>query len=150
MWVKAYTSTPASAAGSGWVPGSEETTVGSASHGASLAAFANFEENSPNVRCCDLLSISPCVATSQNAVEPPFPRTTSYPSGSENSSRTPSRTVPTKFLTGAWRWEVPSRELPVAASASSASVRTLEGPAPNRPSAGLMSAGIWISATRGA
>src|SRR3954465_5445979 len=62
----------------------------------------------------------------------------------------PSRTLPTRFLTGAWRWEVPRREVPVAASASSASVRTLEGPAPKRPSAGLMSAGIWISATSGA
>src|ERR1051325_3269591 len=59
----------------------------------------------------------------------------------------PSRTLPTRFFTGAWRCEVPSRDVPVAASASSASVRTLEGPAPNRPSAGLMSAGIWISAT---
>src|SRR5690606_90241 len=53
-------------------------------------------------------------------------------------------------FTGAWRWEVPSRDVPVAARASSASVRTLEGPAPKRPSAGLMSAGIWISATTGA
>ena len=77
LWVKAYTSTPASACGSGWVPGSEEMTVGSASQGASLAAFANFELNSPNVRCCDLFSIRPCVAMSQNAVEPPLPRITS-------------------------------------------------------------------------
>src|SRR3954470_3913561 len=61
----------------------------------------------------------------------------------------PSRTLPTRFLTGAWRWEVPRREVPVAARASSASVRTLEGPAPKRPSAGLMSAGIWMSATKG-
>src|SRR3954471_1787497 len=61
----------------------------------------------------------------------------------------PSRTLPTRFLTGAWRWEVPRRDVPVAARASSASVRTLEGPAPKRPSAGLMSAGIWISATSG-
>src|SRR6478609_1052155 len=59
----------------------------------------------------------------------------------------PSRTAPTRFLTGAWRWDVPRRDVPVAASASSASVRTLEGPAPKRPSEGLMSAGIWISAT---
>ena len=70
------------------------------------------------------------------------------PRGGRTASRTPSRTSPTRFLTGAWRWEVPRREVPVAASASSASVRTLEGPAPKRPSAGLMSAGIWMSATR--
>lgn len=41
------------------------------------------------------------------------------------------------------------RDAPVAARASSASVRTLEGPAPKRPSAGLMSEGIRISATNG-
>lgn len=45
--------------------------------GASLAALANLEENSPKVRCCDLFSIRPCVAMSQKAVEPPLPRTTS-------------------------------------------------------------------------
>ncbi len=128
LWVKAYASTPASACGCGCVPGSEEMTVGSASHGASLAAFANLDENSPNDRCWDLEAMSPCVATSQNAVEPPLPRTTSYPSGSENRSRTPVRTSPTRFFTGAWRWDVPIRDVPVAARASSASVRTLEGP----------------------
>lgn len=73
----AYTSTPASATGSGCVPGSEEITVGASSHGASLAALANLEENSPKVRCWDFCSISPCVAMSQKAVEPPLPRITS-------------------------------------------------------------------------
>jgi hypothetical protein len=51
-------------------------TVGASSHGASLAALANFEENSPNVRCWLFFSISPCVAMSQNAVAPPLPSTT--------------------------------------------------------------------------
>ena len=37
------------------------------------------------------------------------------------------------------------REVPVAASASSAEVGTLDGPAPKRPSAGLIDAGISIS-----
>lgn len=92
LCVKAYTSTPASADGSGWVPGSDFTIVGSASHGASCAALANFEENSPKDRCWDFSVISPWVAMSQNAVEPPLPSTTSYPSGSEKSCRTPSRT----------------------------------------------------------
>lgn len=68
---------PASACGSGWVPGAEAITVGSASHGASLAAFANFDENSPKLRCWDFVSMSPCVAMSQKAVEPPLPRITS-------------------------------------------------------------------------
>src|SRR3954468_11099240 len=77
LCVYAYTSTPASACGSGWVPGAEEMTVGSASQGASLEALANLELNSPKLRCCDLFSIRPCVATSQKAVEPPLPRTTS-------------------------------------------------------------------------
>lgn len=45
--------------------------------GASLAALANLELNSPKVRCCDLFLIRPWVAMSQNAVEPPLPSTTS-------------------------------------------------------------------------
>jgi hypothetical protein len=77
LCVRAYTSTPASATASGCVPGSAETTSGSASHGASLAALANLELNSPKLRCCDLFSIRPWVAMSQNAVDPPLPRMTS-------------------------------------------------------------------------
>lgn len=77
LCVSAYTSTPASVFGSGWVPGSEAITVGSASHGASLEALANLDENSPKLRCCDLDSMSPWVATSQKAVDPPLPRITS-------------------------------------------------------------------------
>ncbi|CAM5705740.1 hypothetical protein STENM327S_08458 [Streptomyces tendae] len=57
--------------------GARVSSVGSASQGASLAALANLEENSPKLRCCDLFSIRPWVATSQNAVEPPLPRITS-------------------------------------------------------------------------
>ena len=52
-------------------------TDGSASHGAALAAVANFEENSPNDRCWLFSRISPNVAMSQNAVAPPLPSTTS-------------------------------------------------------------------------
>ncbi len=55
----AYTSTPASATGSGRVPGSLDTTVGSSSHGATFTALANFDENSPNDRCWLLRRISP-------------------------------------------------------------------------------------------
>src|SRR5262249_17799402 len=47
-----------------------------------------------------------------------------------------------------WRWDVPIRLAPAPASAASCSGRTLEGPQPKRPSAGLMSAGITMSATR--
>ena len=63
--------------GVGCEPGSLVRTVGSASHGASAAALANFEENSPKVRCWLFSRISPSVAMSQNAVAPPLPRTTS-------------------------------------------------------------------------
>ena len=52
-------------------------TEGSASHGAAVTALANFEENSPNERCWLFSRISPNVATSQNAVAPPLPSTTS-------------------------------------------------------------------------
>ena len=43
----------------------------------SAAALANFEENSPKVRCWLLSRIRPKVAMSQNAVAPPLPSTTS-------------------------------------------------------------------------
>ena len=59
------------------MPGSLVTIDGSASHGAAFAAAANFEENSPNVRCWLFSRIRPWVATSQNAVAPPLPKTTS-------------------------------------------------------------------------
>ena len=52
-------------------------TIGSSSQGAAATAVANFEENSPKDRCWLLRSISPKVATSQNAVAPPLPSTTS-------------------------------------------------------------------------
>ena len=122
-------------------------TDGSASHGASAAAFANFDENSPNDRCWLFSRISPCVATSQNAVAPPLPSTTSWPSGSENSAARPSRTRPTVSRTGACRCDVPISEEPVAASASRCEVWILEGPAPKRPSRGSRSAGICTSVT---
>ena len=54
--------------------------------------------------------MSPKVATSQNAVEPPLPRTISQPEGRLNSVRSPSRMLPTTRFTGAWRCEVPSHE----------------------------------------
>ena len=59
----------------------------------------------------------------------------------------PSRTRPTVSRTGACRWEVPISEVPVAASASRAPAGIFEGPAPNRPSAGLMSSGstMWVT-----
>ena len=68
---------PASCTEVGCDPGSVEITVGSPRNGASLAAAANFEENSPKTKCCERSSINPNVAMSQNAVEPPLPSTTS-------------------------------------------------------------------------
>jgi hypothetical protein len=52
LWVSAYVSTPASALGCGWVPGGDSMTVGASSHGAAAVTLANFDENSPNDRCC--------------------------------------------------------------------------------------------------
>ena len=68
---------PASAAASGCDPGSDLMTVGSPRNGASFAADANFDENSPKTKCCERSSINPNVAISQNAVDPPLPRITS-------------------------------------------------------------------------
>ena len=82
------------------------------------------------------------MATSQNTVVPPLPSTTSQPSGSPNRSLSPARTAPTTLL---------DRRLAVRRAhhgacrrrraASSCSGRTLEGPHPNRPSAGSSSRG---------
>ena len=50
---------PASATAAGCVPGSDLITVGSPRKGASFAADANLDENSPKTKCCDLFSIKP-------------------------------------------------------------------------------------------
>ena len=84
-------------------------------------------------------STSPNVATSQNTVEPPLPSTISQPSGRPNSDVRPLRTSPTRFLTGAWRCDVPSTVREAAATASICSARTFDGPQPKRPSAGSSS-----------
>ena len=65
------------ATASGCVPTSEAMISGSAMWGASEAAVANLEENSPKLRCWLFCSISPKVAASQKHVVPPFPSTTS-------------------------------------------------------------------------
>src|SRR6516162_5418347 len=82
---------------------------------------------------------------SQNAVVPPLPSTTSYPSGRENSPAIPSRIRCTSERTGACRWEVPRKAAPELASAASCSGRTLDGPQPNLPSAGSRPSGMTIS-----
>ena len=51
LWVRAYRSMSSRAMGSGWVPTSEAMISGSPRWGASEAAVANLEENSPKVRC---------------------------------------------------------------------------------------------------
>ena len=51
LWVRAYASTPGSAAGRGWRPAADSITVGAPSHGAAAVTAANLAENSPNARC---------------------------------------------------------------------------------------------------
>jgi hypothetical protein len=51
--------------------------IGSPTNGFLATHEANFELNSPYVRCSERSSISPNAAASQNAVEPPLPSTTS-------------------------------------------------------------------------
>jgi hypothetical protein len=144
LCVKAYTSTSDGFA-SGCVPGADSTISGDPRCGAAATASANFDENSPNTRCCERSSISPNVSTSQNTVVPPLPSTTSQPSGSRSRSATPRRTDATTERTGDWRWLVPSHDSPAEARAATASGRTLDGPHPNRPSAGRRSAGMRMS-----
>jgi hypothetical protein len=71
------TSTDGSDCGAGALPASALITTGSPTNGFLATAEANFELNSPYVRCSDRLSMSPKAAASQNAVEPPLPRMTS-------------------------------------------------------------------------
>ncbi len=71
-----------------------------ARNGARDVAVANLAPNSPNAACCAFERTRQNVATSQNAVEPPFPSATSYPSGSENSSARPARIRRTSARTG--------------------------------------------------
>ena len=73
----AYTSTPATASGSGRVPGSEVRMSDGARNGAWSVALANFEPNSPKLRCWARSRTRLKAAASQNAVEPPTPRITS-------------------------------------------------------------------------
>ncbi len=77
LWVRAYRSTEGSATALGWVPTSDSITWGSLRCGAALTQDANFEENSPKLRCWLCSSISPKVAASQKQVVPPLPSTTS-------------------------------------------------------------------------
>src|ERR1700760_4085759 len=73
----AIRSTDGSDWGFGALPGSAFSTTGSPTNGFLTTQEANFELNSPYVRCNDRLSINPNAAESQNAVEPPLPRMTS-------------------------------------------------------------------------
>ena len=77
MCAHAIASTDGSERGSGALPGSALSTIGSPMNGFFSTAQANLELNSPYARCSDRLSISPNAAASQNAVAPPLPSTTS-------------------------------------------------------------------------
>ena len=128
----------------GWVPGSLRMISGASRWGARAAASANLPENSPKTRCWLRRSISPNVATSQNAVVPPLPSTTSHPSGRREQLAQPGAHLAD---------DVAHRCLPVATSPSS-SGRPQPGPPWPRagPStdrsrsgrrAGSSAAGIW-------
>src|SRR5699024_727186 len=147
LTAQAYTSPPFSARGTGRVLKPDLRTLGSSRNGAAVTALANLLLNSPLTRCWLRWLTSPNVAASKNAVDPPTPRTTSYPSGTANNSARPSCTLPTSFLTGGWRCDVPMSVVPVLASASSASERTLDGPEPKRPSPGCNSVGICMTSS---
>src|SRR4051812_10685102 len=82
---------------------------------------------------------------SQNAVAPPLPSTTSYPSGSEKNVARPSRTRRTRSCTGFCRCEVPRTVVAMEDRYSTCSGRPLLGPEPKRPSEGLRSGGIVIA-----
>ena len=96
------------AAGIGWVPTSEVMTSGSPRWGAAAAAAANFDENSPKVRCWLFASIRPKVAASQKQVVPPLPEHHLVARrGARTATASPARRLPTTDLTVFWRWLVP-------------------------------------------
>ncbi len=59
LCVRQYASTSASATATGWVPGSDEMIDGSSRKGAAFTSLANFDENSPKLRCWLRRSINP-------------------------------------------------------------------------------------------
>ena len=77
LCVERVRSTAPSACGSGCVPTSDSMIWGSLRCGAAFTHAANFEENSPKLRCWLCSSTRPKVAASQKHVVPPLPRTTS-------------------------------------------------------------------------
>ena len=131
---------------SGAVPGSDSMTSGGSRWGAPATAAANLAENSPKERCWLRRSIKPeggGVPEGRGpAVAEDAPRS---PSGRENSvgqaGPHPAHDGPDAGAAVAGA-HVAGR--PVAARAATASVRTLDGPQPNRPSAGRRSGGIVI------
>ncbi len=68
---------PAAGAKEGAVPVGEVMASVSPRWGAAAQAAANFEENSPKLRCWLRASTSEKLAASQKAVAPPLPRATS-------------------------------------------------------------------------
>ncbi len=145
LCAQAYTSAPGTARAAGRVPGSPLVTTESARNGALFVTVANLLVNSPYARCAARSRTRLNAAASQNAVVPPLPSTTSYPSGREKNEVRPSRTRCTRSLTGFCRCEVPSTVVAMDARYSTCSGRTLLGPEPKRPSEGLSSFGIVIA-----
>src|SRR3954451_17246679 len=127
------------------MPGSPLVTTESARNGALFVTLANLLVNSPYARCAARSRTRLNAAASQNAVVPPLPSTTSYPSGREKNEVRPSRTRCTRSLTGFCRCDVPSTVVAMDARYSTCSGRTLLGPEPKRPSEGFSSSGIVIA-----
>lgn len=68
---------PSSGSGRATEPGAAVRTEESVRNGARVVAEANLAPNSPNAACWARWRTRLTVATSQNAVEPPLPSTTS-------------------------------------------------------------------------
>ena len=105
------------------------------------ADAANLALNEPYVPNAARRVISEAQAISQNALAPPLPSATSYPSGRWKNSRRSSRIEATSCLTGAWRCDVPSRVVAPASSAAICSGRILLGPEPEATIFGLQRLG---------
>lgn len=145
----AYTSASGVTSGSPAVPGEYVVIAEGWRKGALFVELANLDPNSPNTACAARSCTNEKVSASQRAVDPPLPSRTSYPSGASNISSKPDWMCPTRFFTGDCLCEVPRMCRPVVLRASSCSLRTFDGPEPNRPSLGRRAAGMLMVCVTG-
>ena len=128
MWAQAYTSAPGTAAGSTTEPGlgADHARRAQVRRGSDRGGELPGELPEPGVRAAPVINENSGHVPEQRG--PAVAQHHLVAVGQPNSSVSPARTAPTRFLTGAWRWEVPSSAVPLAARCCTDWGRTLAGP----------------------